>query len=158
MTKRKLTMTTMTRKLWTAAAILGLGVSSAAPAAAATERTQELKLSGNPHVTESNSLTLKAKQIASGTLERVCWTFIFADDLLDPSEGLTITPDGLDPDSGPGFFNGSTEPTVARTLCVDDPSFLPVIADGNSSEQFVVVADPGSTFTVSSVTMTLTYV
>jgi hypothetical protein len=47
---------------------------------------------------------------------------------------------------------------VARTLCVDDPSFLPVIADGNSSEQFVVVADPGSTFTVSSVTMTLTYV
>lgn len=152
-------MTTMTRKLWTAAAVLGFAVSSALPAAASPERTHELRLIGDPHVTGSNSLTLIATRIDRGTLERVCWTFTFTEDLLDPGEGLTITPDDLDPNSGPGFENVSAESTVTRTLCVDDPSFLPLIADGNSAERFVVVANPGtSTFTVSSVTMTLTYV
>jgi hypothetical protein len=151
-------MTTMTRKVWTAAAILGLAVSSAVPAAASTERTHVLRLIGDPHLTSSNSLTLIATRIDRGTLERVCWTFNFTGDPLDPGEGLTITPDDLDPNSGPGFENVGTEPTGTRTLCVDDPSFLPLIADGNSVERFVVVANPSSsTFTVKSVTMTLTY-
>lgn len=151
-------MTTMTRKLWTAAAVLGLAVSSAVPAAASTDRTHELRLIGDPHVTSSSSLTLLATRIDRGTLEGVCWTFTFTEDLLDPGEGLTITPDDLDPNSGPGFENGSIESTVTRTLCMDDPSFLPLIADGNSVERFIVVANPSSsTFTVKSVTMTLTY-
>ncbi|MBT2554280.1 hypothetical protein [Arthrobacter sp. ISL-5] len=151
-------MTTMTRRILTTAAALGLAVFSAVPAVASTEQTPELKLSGDPHVTGSSPLTLKAKKIASGTLELVCWTFTFTGDLLDPGEGLTITPDNLDPGAGPGFENVGTEPTVTRTLCVDDPTFLPEIADGNSAEQFVVGASPGSsTFTVASVTMTLTY-
>lgn len=137
---------------------LGLAVFAAVPAVAAPpQQTQELKLSGDPHVTGSNSLTLKAKKISSGTLVLACFTFSFTGDLLDPGEGLTITPDGA-LSEGPGFENGSTEPIATRTLCSDDPVVLTEIADGNSTEQFVLRANPGSsTFTVSSVTMTLTY-
>ena len=137
---------------------LGFAVFAAVPAAAAPPpQTQELKLSGDPHVTGSNSLTLKAKKIAKGTLALACFTFTFAGDLVDPGEGLTITPDGSS-EEGPGFENVSTEPLATRTLCSDDPAFLAEIADGNSAEQFVLRANPASsTFTVSSVTMTLTY-
>lgn len=49
---------------------------------------------------------------------------------------------------------------ATRTLCVDDPVFLPAIADGNSAEQFLVRDDLGAsdtTLTVSSVVLTLTY-
>jgi hypothetical protein len=152
----------MRHRLLTVVAIgiaLGFAVFAAVPAAAAPPpQTQELKLSGDPHVTGSNSLTLKATKIAQGTLALACFTFTFAGDLLDPGEGFTITPDGSSGE-GPGFENPSTGPPLStRTLCSDDPAFLGEIADGNSAEQFVLRANPASsTFTVSSVTMTLTY-
>lgn len=136
----------------------GSTIFAAAPAVSAPRpATQELKLSGDPHVTGSNSLTLKAKKIASGTLVLACFTVTFTGDLLDPGEGFTITPDGS-ASEGPGFENGSDAPIATRTLCSDDPTVLSEIADGNSAEDFVLRARPGSsTFTVSSVTMTLTY-
>lgn len=136
---------------------LGLAVFAAVPAVAAPpQQTQELKLSGDPHVTGSNSLTLKAKRIASGTLVLACFDFSFTGDLVDPGEELSIFPDGIG--GGGGFFNGGTEPLATRTICFVDPVVLTDIADGNRSESFVVRANPGSsTFTVSSVTMTLTY-
>lgn len=151
-------MTTMTRKLWTTAAVLGIAASSAVPAVASTESTQALRLIGDPNVNGSNSVTVIATNIERRTLELVCWTFNFSGDLIDTGEGLTITPDDLDPGAGPGFQSVSDEPTATRTLCVDDPTFLAEIADGNAVERFVVEAYPGSsTFTLASVTMTLTY-
>lgn len=121
------------------------------------QQTQELKLSGDPHVTGSNSLTLKATKIAPGTLALACFTFNFTGDLLDPGDGLTISTERKF-ENGPGFENVGTEPTATRTLCSDDPVYLAEIADGNSAEQFVVRANPGSsTFTASSVTIELTY-
>jgi hypothetical protein len=140
----------------TALTALGLSVAAAAPATAATQ-TQDLKLSGDPHVTGSNSLTLKAKQIPRGTLVNACFTFTFTGDLLDPGEGLTITPDGS-PSEGGGIINVGTTPTTTRTVCFNDPASLAPIADGNSAEHFVVRANPsGSTFTLASVVMELTF-
>jgi hypothetical protein len=133
---------------------IGFAVFAAAPAAAAPPpQTQELKLSGDPRVTESNSLTLIADRIKKRTLAQACFTFTFVDNPVDlGGSGLTITPDGS-PTEGPGFEPISFSP---RTLCVDDPTFLVEIADGDKAEQFVVRAHPGA-FTVLSVTMTLTY-
>jgi hypothetical protein len=139
------------------ALVTGLALFAAVPAAAATQQTQELKLSGDPQVTVSNPLTLKAKKIQKGTLELACFTFNFTGDLVDPGEGLTITPDG-ELGEGPGFENISSNPISTRMLCIDDPVVLEEIADGNSAEKFVLRANPGSsTFTVSSVTLALTY-
>ncbi|MDP9984696.1 hypothetical protein J2W14_004123 [Pseudarthrobacter oxydans] len=137
---------------------LGLAMFFAVPATAVTEQTQELKLSGDPHVTASSPLTLKAKKIASGTLTLACFDFTFTGDLVDPGDELILSPDGVG-DYGGGFSAGS-EPIATRTICFNDPVFLADVADGNSSEQFTVRANPSvgsGPFTVSSVTMRLTY-
>ncbi|PNH85263.1 hypothetical protein [Arthrobacter sp. AFG20] len=137
---------------------LGLAAFAAVPAVGApTQHEQKLQLSGDPHVTGSNSLALKAKKIPSGALVEACFTFRFTGDLLDLGEGLTLAPKGQE---GPGFFNPSSEPISSRTMCVNNdnaPDFIAAIEQG-SAEKFIVKADPStSTFTVSSVRMILTY-
>ena len=137
---------------------LGLAVFAAVPAVAApSQSTQQLQLSGDPHVTGTNSLILKAKKVPPGELVEACFTFSFTGDLLDLDEGLTLAPKGQE---GPGFYNPSSEPISTRTMCVNNdnaPDFIAAIEQG-SADKFIVKADSStSTFTVSSVSMTLTY-
>ncbi|WP_424348542.1 hypothetical protein [Kocuria sp. CH-021] len=132
---------------------LGLAVVASAPASAA-EQTINLRLIGSPHVSDGDTLTVLATNVPKETLTTACFNFTFTDDLVDPGEGLTIIT--ADSGNGPGFFNPTTESQATRTLCIEDPSILEDIADGNSAERFVIQAMPGSTFTVSSVSLTLT--
>src|ERR1700682_716663 len=59
------------------------------------------------------------------SVDSVCFAFTFSNDLLDPGDGLRITPlDLLPPLSGPGFFNPGPSSQATRTLCVIDPAFV----------------------------------
>jgi hypothetical protein len=68
------------------------------------------------------------------SVDRVCFTFTFEGDLLDPGETLLISPlNAVSSVSGPGFSNRGTSSEAERTLCLEaafQPDLVSLFADG----------------------------
>jgi hypothetical protein len=61
------------------------------------------------------------------SVDSVCYTFIFENDLLDPGDSLSITPlKAFPPESGGGFFNPGPTSQDFREIC-DTAEFQPEI-------------------------------
>jgi hypothetical protein len=88
------------------------------------------------------------------SVEGACLNFVFSEPL-GPGDNLNISIDGHE--SG-GFFNESSPPQSTRTLCWDfaNPAILDLFRDGRAKFIFRIVPGTFGSFSISSVTVSVT--
>jgi hypothetical protein len=134
----------------TAFTVVALCAPGLASAQTATARLSQTTLGvGDPALAKVN---VHAK---FASVESVCFDFTFTNDLLDPGELLRVTPLALFPSlGGPAFSNAGTEPQATRTLCLADPDFTSIFADGK--EHKIELAMESGSVEIDHVDVTVT--